>query len=221
MPQDERADRLLIHFGAVDYRACIWLNGERVAIHEGGHTPFTADITACLLPDDEEQVVVARAEDLPTDLTQHRGKQYWEEEPRVIWYHRTTGIWQPVWLEPVPHVFIEDVRWTPDVDRGLVGLEVRLNVQPANPLRVRLRLSLEDDVLVEDSYLAQRTDTRRQVGLEPAVTKIGRRQLLWAPSHPNLLDAESCWRTSPGRCSIPSAATWASEPARSPTGSSS
>ena len=66
----------------------------------GGHTPFCADVTA-LLVDGEEQVVTVRAEDLPDDLTQPRGKQDWQERPHSVWYERTTGIWQPVWLEPV------------------------------------------------------------------------------------------------------------------------
>ncbi len=74
------------------------MNNQLVVTHEGGHTPFSADITNALRPD-EEQVVVIRAEDLSTDLAQPRGKQDWQQEPHAIWYHRTTGIWQPVWLE--------------------------------------------------------------------------------------------------------------------------
>ena len=93
---------VLLHFGAVDYRAHVWVNGHAVAFHEGGHTPFTADITSALDPSGADQVVVVRAEDSPTDLRQPRGKQDWQPEPHAIWYDRTTGIWQPVWLEHVP-----------------------------------------------------------------------------------------------------------------------
>lgn len=106
---------LLLHFGAVDYRADVWVNGRLVATHEGGHTPFSADITD-VLADDGEQVVVVRAEDRLDDRTQPRGKQYWQATSEDIWYHRTTGIWQPVWLEPVPRARIVSLRWTPDVD---------------------------------------------------------------------------------------------------------
>jgi beta-galactosidase/beta-glucuronidase len=118
---DDRAGRLLLHFGAVDYRATVWVNGQMVVTHEGGNTPFSADITNALLDGDADQLVVVRAEDQPTDLTQPRGKQDWELKPHRIWYHRTTGIWQTVWLEPVPVDHVVDLRWTPDVDRGVSG----------------------------------------------------------------------------------------------------
>src|SRR5205085_11961594 len=123
-------------------------------------------ITAALSGEAEEQVLVVRAEDSPTDLTQPRGKQYWEERPRRIWYHRTTGIWQPVWLEPVSATYIEDLRWTPDLDRGLLGLQVCLNTEPQHALRLRLQLSLQGTLLADDSYSVERADLRRAVALE-------------------------------------------------------
>ena len=96
VPAPEHAGgRLLIHFGAVDYRATVWVNGQHVADHEGGHTPFSADITSSLTASGE-QVVVVRAEDQPLDVTQPRGKQDWMPSPHAIWYDRTSGIWQTV-----------------------------------------------------------------------------------------------------------------------------
>ena len=123
---ESQGDRLHLHFGAVDYRASVWVNGRLAVEHEGGHTPFYADI-APLLTDSGPQVIIVRAEDQPRDLQQPRGKQYWEKRPAYIWYHRTTGIWQPVWLEPVPRIFITELRWTPDLDRAGVQLVLRLN----------------------------------------------------------------------------------------------
>ncbi len=120
VPHEDAGKRLLLHCGAVDYNGHVWVNGQLVAAHEGGQTPFTADITAALRLG-EDQVVIIRAEDAPTDLAQPRGKQDWQEPPHEIWYHRTTGIWQPVWLESVDSVHITQVRWTPDLDRGLQG----------------------------------------------------------------------------------------------------
>ncbi|MBA3780195.1 MAG: glycoside hydrolase family 2, partial [Chloroflexi bacterium] len=114
---------------------------------------------------------------------------FWEEEPRRIWYHRTSGIWQPVWLEALGQTYIEDVRWTPDLDAGLLGLAVRLNSQPERPLTLHVRLMLRDDLLADDRYTLQRRDFRRSIGLEPALLNMGRRNLLWAPYHPNLIDA--------------------------------
>ncbi|MBA2701149.1 MAG: glycoside hydrolase family 2 [Chloroflexi bacterium] len=180
--------RLLLHFGAVDYEARVWVNGLPIGRHEGGHVPFALDITEALRAG--EQVIVVRALDRPRDLSQPRGKQFWEPEPRRIWYHRTTGIWQPVWAEAVGRTHIADVRWLPDPARGVVGLRVQLNREPETPLHLRLRLSLRGDLMADDRYLVQRQETRREIGLEPAVLNIGRRKLLWAPGHPNLVDAQ-------------------------------
>ncbi|MGZ5271758.1 MAG: sugar-binding domain-containing protein, partial [Ramlibacter sp.] len=94
-------DRVLLRFGAVDYAAKVWVNGQLAVIHEGGHTPFAADITGMLDPSGR-QVVTVRAEDDPHELTKPRGKQDWQLEPHSIWYPRTTGIWQTVWIERVP-----------------------------------------------------------------------------------------------------------------------
>jgi hypothetical protein len=71
-------ERLLLHFGAVDYRATVWVNGTHVASHEGGHTPFSADVTHALADEARDNVVVIRAEDPSRDVTIPRGKQYWD-----------------------------------------------------------------------------------------------------------------------------------------------
>src|SRR6266542_3727069 len=110
------AGRLLLHFGAVDYRATVWVNGTQVAQHEGGHTPFSADLSGVVREHANELVV--RAEDPATDLTIPRGKQYWKERGESIFYTPTTGIWQTVWLEPVPAAHIEGLRLLPDLAAG-------------------------------------------------------------------------------------------------------
>jgi len=104
----------------------VWVNGTVVAMHEGGHTPFHCDITGALL--EKGNIVVVRAEDPPTDRYIPRGKQYWEERPVSIFYARTTGIWQTVWLEPVSESYIERVRIEPEID-GPGQFEARI----ANP----------------------------------------------------------------------------------------
>ena len=86
------AERLHLHLGAVDYRATVWVNDVEVARHEGGHSPFTADITGAIQA--RNNVLVVRAEDSLTDKTLPRGKQFWEEAPEGIFYTATTGIWQ-------------------------------------------------------------------------------------------------------------------------------
>jgi hypothetical protein len=193
-----RDGRLLLHFGAVDYSAKVWLNGSFVERHEGGHSSFTIDLTHALR-DGDEQLLVVRAEDQPSDLTQPRGKQFWETKPARIWYHRTTGIWQPVWLEAVSRTYVENVAWTPDTRRGRLGVNIRLNTEPERPLHVRLRLSMNGDVLADDTYLVQRRESGRDIRLEPGSGHMVRRKLLWAPSHPNLVDAEIVLSDADGR----------------------
>jgi len=182
-------ERVLLHFGAVDYRAQVWVNGRLAAEHDGGHTPFSADITL-LLEDGPEQVVVVRAYDDPHDLSQPRGKQYWRREPGVIWYHRTTGIWQPVWLEVTPATAIAGLRWTPELDRNGVGLEVRLNWAPPPGTRVRVRLTGAGETLADDTYAMTRDALAREIQLPADVLYRRRRVLTWAPHHPSLIHAE-------------------------------
>lgn len=186
-----RQQRLLLHFGAVDYKATVWVNGRMAIEHAGGQTPFSADITSLLVPGDA-QVVVVRAEDEPKDLQQPRGKQYWEEQPGYIWYHRTTGIWQPVWLEPIPPVAIAELRWTPDVDRFGVGFALRTDHIPPNGYRVRVQLRGDqpERVLTDDICLLTGRELRRDLLLDINDAAVRRRRtILWAPEHPNLINA--------------------------------
>ncbi len=172
------ADRLVLHFGAVDYRARVWLNGTEVASHVGGHAPFQVDITHALV--DGDQVVVVRAEDRVDDLTQPRGKQYWEAAPDVIWYHRTTGIWQPVWLEPLPAAHLAELTWIPSAATRSIALKARID-GPATALRVRFMFA--GRVLADDRYALDGPSLDRTISLP-------RGDFRWSPANPRLIDAE-------------------------------
>jgi hypothetical protein len=167
------------------------VNGQLAAEHEGGHTPFCADIGP-LLNDAGPQVIVVRAQDDPEDLQQSRGKQSWSEQPGYIWYRRTTGIWQPVWLEPVPKVAICELRWTPDVDRAGVHLVLRLSRPAPEGWRAKIRLKGDKPArtLVADECLIEGDDLRRDLQLNINMAARQRRYLLWTPEHPNLIEAE-------------------------------
>jgi beta-galactosidase/beta-glucuronidase len=177
--------RLLLHFGAVDYRAHVWVNGDLVATHEGGHTPFTADITASL-KSDGEQVVVVRAEDQPRDITQPRGKQDWLPKPHAIWYDRTSGIWQTVWLEPVARTFIEDFQLTPDIVAGSVKVEATLNRAYAGALEIVLRKG--EETLAQQRVSVNGTIIETTITIAAAQNGVHRGDLWWAPDNPNLID---------------------------------
>ncbi len=116
-----KGKRLLLHFGAVDWRAEVWVNGKSAGKHEGGYDPFTFDITGDLKPQGANELVVAVWD--PTDAgPQPRGKQL--RNPNGIWYTPVSGIWQTVWLEPVPERSISELSLVPDLD----GHKLRLTV---------------------------------------------------------------------------------------------
>ncbi|MEW6071221.1 MAG: sugar-binding domain-containing protein [Planctomycetota bacterium] len=129
--------RVLLHFGAVDWEAEVWVDGHAVGTHRGGYDPFFFDITTSLGSAGPHEVVVAAWD--PTDAgTQPRGKQV--QSPGGIWYTPTTGMWRTVWLEPVPLAAIERLRMTPDVDSGTLHLEVTASgLGPAETLQAVAR----------------------------------------------------------------------------------
>jgi beta-galactosidase/beta-glucuronidase len=188
LPAEFAGRDILLHCGAIDYRADVWVNGQHVTSHEGGQTSFTANITAALNPDGD-QVVVIRAEDLPTDLGQPRGKQDWQPEPHAIWYHRTTGIWQPVWIEAVGPAYVQMLHWIPDLDRGVLTLELQLRRRFAGHAHIHTRLTLRDTLLVDDISFVQGTELRRDFALDLGSTTMSRESVLWSPERPNLVDA--------------------------------
>ena len=184
-----RRERMLLHFGAVDYAARVWLNGKLVAEHEGGHTPFTADITGAWI-DGAAQVLVLRAEDDPADLAKPRGKQDWRRQPHSIWYPRTTGIWQTVWLEPVGATYIKSLRWTPAFDGFEIGCEVLAAGTQKSGLSVEVKLSIGDKLLADDIYLLIGQEANRKIALSDPGIDDSRNELLWSPESPTLIDAE-------------------------------
>ncbi|EYB69463.1 glycoside hydrolase family protein [Deinococcus phoenicis] len=185
---EERADRLLLHFGAVDYSATVWVNGRLVAQHDGGHTPFTADITQQAQAGETVEIVL-RAQDNPHDLTKPRGKQDWQLRPHSIWYPRTTGIWQTVWLERVPETYLHRLTWTSDMERWELGLRLEVAGPLPPGLSVRVRLFRNQELLADDRYGLRHAELARQIALpDPGIDDF-RNDLLWSPGHPQLLRA--------------------------------
>ena len=184
---EEQSQRLLLHFGAVDYRARVWVNGMLVMRHRGGHTPFYADISDARGNDGRIEIVV-RADDDPQDLAKPRGKQDWLESPHDIWYPRTSGIWQTVWLEAVPPVRIDRLRWTPHLDRWEIGLDVGLS----EPVTCTLRVVMQhgDMVLADDQYTISGIEVGRRIALSDAGIDDFRNRLLWSPGNPSLIEAQ-------------------------------
>lgn len=170
---------ILLHFGAVDYRTTVWINGIEVGHNRGGHVPFTFDITPYLKPDSAAvNRICLRVED-KQDATQPRGKQSKSGLPQGIDYYCTTGIWQTVWMEPVPHLHIRSLSITPILSVGVVVVDVFLHA-PAGRWRLTGELLDGDEVVAEDTI--DTLNASAQISFEVPEPKA------WTPDSPHLYD---------------------------------
>ena len=134
VPSNWRGKQVLLHFGAVDWKAEVWVNDVKVGEHTGGFTPFYFDITSVLNKGNNDLVVKVWD---PSDRgEQPRGKQI--ANPHGIWYTPVTGIWQTVWLEPVATQYITNLKTTPDIDNNSVKVEVAANTTSADKVEVKV-----------------------------------------------------------------------------------
>lgn len=149
IPDAWNGQRVLLHFGAVDWDSTVWVNGHQVSIHQGGYDPFTRDITDALKAGENEMVVSVW--DPTTAGYQPLGKQH--ARPNGIWYTSTTGIWQTVWIEPVTQSHaIMGLEIIPDLDAGTV--KVFVDNGPPSKLLLHSRVQVMDG----DQVVAQGDD---------------------------------------------------------------
>lgn len=177
LPLNWHGRRIIFHCGAADYRAWVWVNGQLATFHEGGHTPFQADITDLL---ESENHLVIRVEDVLTDLTQPRGKQYWQEQSEGIFYTPSSGIWQTVWLEPVHPLHLSQVQFTPDIHAGAITITCRAS-QPA-------AAHLTAEITFAGSWVASAIIELSEGGGSATVPLSDLH--LWSPEEPNLYDVK-------------------------------
>jgi beta-galactosidase/beta-glucuronidase len=176
VPAEWKGQRVLLHFGAVNYWSMVWVNGQLAGSHEGGNTPFAFDITPLLRPGGN--VLTVRAHFPPTDRYIPRGKQFWEPKSKSIFYTRTSGIWQPVWMEPVGASYLNRAKITAATD-GAVRLEFDV-ARPQADLEITASASFGGQPAASATA---HTGSARATALlaidEPR---------LWSPSSPNLCD---------------------------------
>ena len=177
IPDGWRSRRTMVHFGAVDYQATVWVNGDQAGSHQGGHVSFSLDITDQLKPG--PNIIVLRAYDPSTDRSLPRGKQYWKPRSESIWYTRTTGIWQPVWMEAVEAVHVRSLRITPDVDQSQVNVEAILGKRTPD-LKLRNSVRLNGTLQAQSEVACQQERPSTLLKLEG--------QQLWSPEKPTLYD---------------------------------
>lgn len=177
LPRAPHGERVALHFGAVDHDATVWVDGTEVARHEGGYTPFAADLTAYA---GGEHDLAVRAYDDPRDLEKPRGKQDWEPDPHAIWYPRTTGIWQAVWLEMRPAASIASLRWWTD-DLRTLHLDASIDGD-AESLAVALA--------VRGAPLSRSEHRVADGGASATFAIEGADALRWSPEHPTLIECD-------------------------------
>lgn len=187
VPSHMAGNRLLLHFGAVDYAATVWINGQQVKAHEGGHTPFSIDITEQV--DGDQAEIVVKAQDFSKDLTLPRGKQYWKEQSASIFYTRTTGIWQTVWLEAVSETYLDKVKYTPDIDKNEIGIQLFIgNYLKSTQLNLHTRISFGGKIVSDSRVMVRQAEEYLTINLHDfADHGLG---ALWSPEKPNLYDVE-------------------------------
>lgn len=180
-----KGKRAILHFQASDYRTKIWVDGVFVGEHAGGYSAFSFDITDKLTDSDDHEVTV-KVEDSDS-CHQPRGKQRWMKDNFGCWYIQTTGIWQTVWLEFVPDVFLQRVKMTPDIDNNSIGMEFTVNVPKTEEVMVETVISFNEQVVRKASIYMDRESVLMSLNL---LHEFHEWQIqLWTPETPHLYDA--------------------------------
>lgn len=178
VPKEWKSKRLLLHFGAVDWQAEVWVNGQKAGMHTGGYTPFYFDITHLVSKSGSQELKV-KVLDASDQSWQPRGKQV--ASPQGIWYTPVTGIWQTVWLEAVPQAYIQSYLATADLDNHSVSVHVDADgLQAGDVVRVQLREGGIDFNAEKPSGAVIASADGADVELQ--VTEPQQ----WSPSHPYL-----------------------------------
>lgn len=176
VPASWKGKNVKLNFGAVDWKADVWVNDVKVGQHTGGYTPFSFDITSALNVKGDNKLTV-KVWDPTSDGPQPRGKQVCK--PEGIWYTSVTGIWQTVWMEPVDACHITDVRTTPDIDRKSLTVDVATSGATASEIVVVKVLDGENVVATGKGLSGQTIEMKMPNDMK-----------LWSPDSPFLYSME-------------------------------
>ena len=188
LPEPMHDRQILLHFGAADYTCRLWVNDRFIREHTGGQCGFSADITDALNASGEN-VIVLEARDDPADLEMPRGKQYWKPESESIFYTRTTGIWQSVWLEAVSPMHLCSCRITPLFDERSVRFSYVLSAAPQNvTLTAEITFRGKPAGTVSVAPTSARGAFDWQIDQSALSAWNYQEDLVWTPEQPNLFD---------------------------------
>lgn len=188
LPEPMHDRQILLHFGAVDYTCRLWVNDQFIREHTGGQCGFSADITDALNASGEN-VIVLEARDDPADLEMPRGKQYWKPESESIFYTRTTGIWQSVWLEAVSPMHLCSCRITLLFDERSVRFSYALSAAPQHvTLTAEITFRGKTAGAVSVTPTSARGAFDWQIDQSALSAWNYQEDLVWTPEQPNLFD---------------------------------
>jgi hypothetical protein len=174
VPEGWLGEHIVLRFGAVDWQARVFVNGRAIGEHRGGYDAFAFDITGAIKKEAEQELVVAASD--PTEGDQPRGKQ--SRKPEGIFYSASSGIWQTVWLEPVPGQGITDLKMSPDLEVGALRFRV-------------LTRTMDDGLQIEATALAEGREAGRATGAANAPLALPiKTPRLWSPEDPFLYDLQ-------------------------------
>lgn len=189
---DQSTDEVtILHFGAVDFKADIWIDGQHVGTHSGGHTSFSFDITN-FVKDGTDHVMTVRADDPVRDEELTRGKQNWTGESTGIWYTNTTGIWQTVWLEKKPVTNLASVKYVTDIDKGIVEISGEID-NFVSGTGVTANIKFGDELLTKITIYPEDSAFEWSINiLGNHIFRMGYHNegWLWTPEHPNLFTVD-------------------------------
>lgn len=173
IPMEWKYQRIILHFGAVDWQMDVWCNGHHLGQHQGGYDPFSIELTTFLRYGAENELLVKVYD--PTSVgRQERGKQ--TLKPGFVFYTAVSGIWQTVWLEPLPEVFIKEIKVTPSIEPARLAVQISLSDELEDH-EIQIQLKEAESALVQANGIAGQIIT---------ITYPDAR--LWSPNNPNLYD---------------------------------
>ncbi|GCF94640.1 beta-glucuronidase [Enterococcus florum] len=182
---DVEAPRILLHFGASDYYTKVWVNNQYCGDHQGGHTPFSFDISHQLAADGQVKIDVC-VTDRSTDEELPRGKQNFKGKSEGIFYTGTTGIWQSVWLEFTEKEYIDSVHYKTDTITNKVTIAAK--IQADDGAKLGIKIARENEVLVEN--VATIKNNCLNIDFEIPDFNDHHYGFWWSPEQPNLYDVE-------------------------------
>lgn len=183
--QESETD-LQLHFEAVDYRCDVWVNGEHLAQHTGGYSPFSVSIPS---PDPASPITITlRAQDFSRNPSIPRGKQSWRGDCDGIWYHNIVGIWRDVWLEATPKCHVTQVMWNADLFKSTLNGEIVLSSSPSESSELSIEVTRGDKTFASQKVRPLGDRVAVNFTIDSLQVRTDWDSLAWSPVNPNLFD---------------------------------